>query len=154
MVASRTLVFPFIELLKWLIDHNETQICLINDDNDECVKVFLPVEVQNYYKLREPEERLNIDFVVSFYEKNDTSKVMASWWREDKNFTNRTSGWYSTANLRESYIYLMALLYRLHGEKDCSRFSEVWMPLAYTVAIFRIGFNWGAIISKQLSTCI
>jgi hypothetical protein len=79
---------------------------------------------------------------------------MASWWREDKNFTNRTSGWYPTANLREPYIYLMALLYRLHGEKDCSRFLEACMPLAYTVAIFRIGFNWGAIISKQLSTCI
>jgi hypothetical protein len=79
---------------------------------------------------------------------------MASWWREDKKYTNRTSGWYPTTNLRESYIYLMALLCRLHGEKDCSRFSEAWMPLAYTVAISRRGFNWGAIISKQLSTCI
>jgi hypothetical protein len=28
------------------------------------------------------------------------------------------------------------------------------MPLAYTVAISGIGFNWGAIISEQLSTCI
>jgi hypothetical protein len=154
MVASRTPVFPCIELLKWLIDHTDTQICLINDDNGGCVGVFLPVEVQNYYKLREPEEWLNTDFVVSFYEKHDTDKVMASWWREDKNFTNRTSGWYPTTNLRESYIYLMALLCRLHGEKDCSRFSEAWMPLAYMVAISRIGFNWGAIISKQLSTCI
>jgi hypothetical protein len=97
---------------------------------------------------------LNTDFVLSFYEKHDTSKVMASWWREDKNFTNRTSGWYPTTNLREPYIYLMALLCRLHGEKDCSRFSEAWMPLAYTIAISGIGFNWGAIISKQLSTCI
>jgi hypothetical protein len=154
MVASRTLVFPCIELLKWLIDHTDMQRCLINDDNGGCVRVFLPVEVQNYYKLREPKEQLNTDFVVSFYEKHDTNKVMASWWREDKNFTNRTSGWYPTTNLRELYIYLMALLYRLHGEKDCSRFSEAWMPLAYTVAISRISFNWGAIISKQLSTCI
>jgi hypothetical protein len=28
------------------------------------------------------------------------------------------------------------------------------MPLAYTLAIFGIGFNWGAIISKHLSTWI
>ena len=48
----------------------------------------------------------------------------------------------------------MALLCRLHGEKDYSRFSEAWMPLAYIVAISGIGFNWGAIISKQLITCI
>jgi hypothetical protein len=57
-------------------------------------------------------------------------------------------------NLREPYIYLMALICRLYGEKDCSRFSEAWMPLAYTVAISGRSFNWGAIISKQLSICI
>jgi hypothetical protein len=28
------------------------------------------------------------------------------------------------------------------------------MPLDFTVAILGTGFNWGAIISKQLSTCI
>jgi hypothetical protein len=90
MVARRTPVFPCIELLKWLIDHMDTQKCLINDDNGECVGVFLPVEVQKYYKLRDPEERLNTDFVVKFYECHDTSRVMASWWREDKKYTNRT----------------------------------------------------------------
>jgi len=51
-----TLVLPCIKLLKWLIDHTDTQRCLINEDNDERVRVFLPVEVQNYYKLRELEE--------------------------------------------------------------------------------------------------
>jgi hypothetical protein len=114
----------------------------------------LPVEVQKYYKLRDPEERLNTDFVVKFYECHDTSRVMASWWREDKKYTNQSTGWYQTTNLREPYIYLMALIYRLYGEKDCSRFSEAWMPLAYTVAISGSSFNWGEIISKQLSICI
>ena len=62
---------------------------LINDENGICVKVFLPIEVQKYYKLRDPEERLNIDFVVKFYEFHDTNRLMASWWKEDKKFTNR-----------------------------------------------------------------
>jgi hypothetical protein len=154
MVASRSLVFPCIELLKWLIDHTDAHKCLINDDNDECVGVFLPSEVQNYYKLRDSELKLSTDFVLSFYASHNTSKIMVSWWREDKKFMNRTVGWYPTTNLREPYIYLMALLCRLHGEKDCSQFSEAWMPLAFTVAISGTGFNWGAIISKQLSTCI
>ena len=101
MVSSRTLVFPCIELLKWLIDHTDTQRCLINDNNGKCVGVFLPVEVHNYYNLRDPEEWLNNNFVISFYEKHDTSRVMASWWREDKKFTNRNFGWYLTTNLRE-----------------------------------------------------
>jgi hypothetical protein len=103
--------------------------------------VFLPVEVHKYYKLRDPEERLNTDFVVKFYERHDTRWVMASWWREDKKFTNWRTCWYGTTNLRETYVYLMSLICRLYGEKDFSRFSEAWIPLAYTVAIIGCSFN-------------
>jgi hypothetical protein len=56
MVASKTLVFPCIEVLKCLIDHTKRHKCLINDDNGGCVRVFFPTEVQKYYKLRDPEE--------------------------------------------------------------------------------------------------
>jgi hypothetical protein len=33
--------------------------CTIKNAKGECVGVFLPVEVQKYYKIRDPEERLN-----------------------------------------------------------------------------------------------
>jgi hypothetical protein len=122
----------------------DTQRCLIG----ECVRVFLQVEMKNYCKLKEAEEWLKIDFVISFYEKHDTNNLMDSWWIEDKNFTNQTSDRYSTTNLRETYIYLMALLCQFHGEKDWSRFSEAWMRLSYTITIFEIGFNWVSIIFK------
>jgi hypothetical protein len=94
MVARRSPVFLRIELLKWIIDHIDTQKCLINDDNGECVRVFLPSEVQNYYNLKDSELKLSIDFILSFYASHDTSKIMSSWWREDKKFTNQTAGWY------------------------------------------------------------
>jgi hypothetical protein len=42
MVASQSPVFPCIELLKWIIDHTDAQKCSINDENGECVRVFLP----------------------------------------------------------------------------------------------------------------
>jgi hypothetical protein len=79
---------------------------------------------------------------------------MASWWKEDNKFTNRSNGWYGMINLREPYIYLMALIYHLYGENYFSKFLEAWMPLAYTVAIIESSFNWEAIISKQLSICV
>jgi hypothetical protein len=66
---------------------------------------------------------------------------MASSWKEDKKFSNQSNGWYGTINLKEPYIYLMALIYWLYGEKDCSKFSEAWMSLAYTVAIVESSFN-------------
>jgi hypothetical protein len=94
MVDRRTHVFPYVELLKWLINDTNTQKCLINEENGGCVGVFLPVEFQKYYNLRDLEEPLKIDFVIKFYEHHDTSQVMASWWREDKKYTNRSTGWY------------------------------------------------------------
>jgi hypothetical protein len=72
MVASKTPIFPSIEVLKWFINHTDTHKCLINDENGGCVGVFLPVEVQKYYKLRDLEERLNTYFFVKFYERHDT----------------------------------------------------------------------------------
>jgi hypothetical protein len=57
-------------------------------------------------------------------------------------------------NLIDPYMNLMSLICILYGKKDCSRLSEAWMPLAYTMEISRSIFNWGAIISKQLSTII
>jgi hypothetical protein len=150
MVANKTSVFPCKEVLKWLIDHIDTHKFLVNDANGSCVRVFLLTKVHKYYKLRDPEEQLNIDFMVKFYEFLDTNRLMATWWKEDTKFTNRSNGWYGIVNLREPYIYLMVLICRLYGEKKCSKFSEEWIPLAYTVVISGSNFNWGEIISKQL----
>jgi hypothetical protein len=86
------MVFPCIELLKWLIDHVDAQKCLINDDNGECVRVFLPLEVQSYYNLKESDLKLSTNFVLIFYSSHDTSKIMESWWREDEKFMNRIVG--------------------------------------------------------------
>ena len=152
MVSCRTLVLPCIETLSWIIDHTNAQKCLINDENGGCVRFFLPIEVQKYYKLRDPEERLNTNFVVKFYEFHDTSRLMASWWKEDTKFKNWRNDWYGTMNLREPYVYLMALICRLYGEKNCVKFSEACMPLAYTMVILESSFNWGEIISNQLRT--
>jgi len=137
MEANRTLVFPCIEVLKWLIDHTNVHKFLINDENGRCVRFFLPTEVQKYYKLRYLEEQLNTNFVVKFYEFHDISRLMASWWKEEFFFTNWSNGWDGTVNLRETYIYLMALICRLYGEKDCSKFSEAWIPLEYTAGSTR-----------------
>jgi NAD-dependent dihydropyrimidine dehydrogenase PreA subunit len=118
MVASITPIFPYIEVLKWLIDHIDGNKCLINDENHGCLGVFLPKKVQKYYKLRDPEQWINTEFVVKFYEVHDTSRLMASWWKEENKFTNQSNGWYGTINLRDPYICLMALISQLYGENE------------------------------------
>ena len=78
MVANQSLIFPCIELLKWLIDHTNAHKCLINDDNGKCNEGFLSLEVQKYYKINESREKLSIDFVLSFYASHNTIKIIAS----------------------------------------------------------------------------
>jgi hypothetical protein len=92
MVVSKTLIFPYIEVLKWLIDHTNRKKLLINNENGGCIGVFLPTEVQKYYKLSDQEEWLNTEFMVKFYEFHDTSRLMASWSKEHKKFTNQRNG--------------------------------------------------------------
>jgi hypothetical protein len=111
MVSSRTLIFPCIEFLKWIIDHTDVNKFLINDENGGCVGFFLLTKVHKYYKLRDPEEWLKIDFMVNLYEFHDTIRLIVSWWKEDKKFTNQRNGWYGIVNMREPYIYLVALIY-------------------------------------------
>jgi hypothetical protein len=48
-------------------------------------------------------------------------------------------------------MFLMTLIYQLSREKDCSKLSKAWMPLAYTMAISGSIFNWEAVISRELS---
>jgi hypothetical protein len=109
-VAYQTPVLACIETLGWIIDHTDIVKCTINNVEGECIGFFLLVEVHKYYKLRDPEERLNIDFMVKFYEYHDTNRLLASWWKEDKQFTNKKIGWYNMVNLIEPYIYLMTLV--------------------------------------------
>jgi hypothetical protein len=78
MVVRRSPVFPCIELLKWIINHIDAKKCLINDDNNECVRVFMPSEVQSYYNLKDFELNLTIVFILSFYASHDTIKIMSS----------------------------------------------------------------------------
>jgi hypothetical protein len=103
------------------------------------------------YKLPEPDEFLTKYFVNDFYEKYERRKILNNWWKEDKKFTKRSRGRYAISNMREPYMYVMILFCRLYGEKDCSQFSEAWLPLAYYVAMWGRKFNWGGFISKQLS---
>jgi hypothetical protein len=72
-VASQTPIMTCIETLGWIIYHEDMVKCTIKYEEGKCVGVYLMVNVQNYYKLREQEERINTYFVVKFYELHDTS---------------------------------------------------------------------------------
>jgi len=149
LLESKTLVLPCVDLFELFIHHADAKKFLLNNKDEECIGIFFLIEVCTYYKLKEVEDRLNKYFLVAFYEKNNTDQL-----GEDKKFVNKALWWYNIVNLQEPYIFLMALICRLYGEKDFSGFSEAWMSLAHMIATYGSTFNWGVIISKQLSTRI
>jgi hypothetical protein len=103
------------------------------------------------YKLPELDEFLTKDFLNDFYDKYESSKVLNNWWKKYRKIIKRSRGRYAISNMREPYMYVMILFCRLYDEMDCSQFSKAWLPLAYHVAMWGKTFNWGGVISKQLS---
>jgi hypothetical protein len=47
-------------------------------------------------------------------------------------------------------VFVMALMCRLNGRKDCIHFKDDWIPMAHGVVTKGIVFNWGAILSQAL----
>jgi hypothetical protein len=100
MVVVRAHVFPCIEVLAWIIIHDDNKNCIINDEQRQCVGTFLPLEISNCYKLPEPKVLLNKDYVTTFHHQHDVVKIMASWWKEDNKFFNWfAGGWYTMTSL-------------------------------------------------------
>jgi hypothetical protein len=42
-LACQTPVFPCIETLGWIIDHIDTEKCVINNVEGDCIDVFFPI---------------------------------------------------------------------------------------------------------------
>ena len=78
MVVARSPIFLYVESLEWIISHIDALKFLISDEQGQCVGIFLPVEVNKYYKPREPKFKLNIDFLVEFHFNHDAKKLVAS----------------------------------------------------------------------------
>jgi hypothetical protein len=95
---------------------------------------------------------LDKDLIRKFLHKaKDLFKI---WYNPDKKFKIRPSGKYPTNSLRTSYRYIVAMLCRLHGEHDTSKFTLSMIPLIYYYANMGSTFNWPNIISTSLEDSI
>jgi hypothetical protein len=72
----------------------------------------------------------------------------------DKSFKIRPSGEYPTSLLRTLYQYVVAMLCRLYGEHDASKFMLSLVPLIYYIVDIGSSFNWDDILSTSLEDSI
>jgi hypothetical protein len=78
MVAMKKLIYACVDLLEWIIHHSNAEKCLLNNKYGECIGVFLLIEVIAFYKLKDVEVRLNIDFILEFYECRNNGQFLTS----------------------------------------------------------------------------
>jgi hypothetical protein len=74
-------------------------------------------------------------------EEHDTKNILYSWWVEDTRLFGKSDGIYSISNLRDPYVYTMALVTMLYGDKYCAHFKDAWLPLTYIVVTIGRVFN-------------
>jgi len=68
LVSARTPFLPCVDLLEWIIHHVNAKKCLLNNEDGECIGVFLLTKVRIYYKLKEAQVGLKKYFMVALYE--------------------------------------------------------------------------------------
>jgi len=71
----------------------------------------------------------------------------------DNKFKYDKSGMYATASLANPYNYVVAMLCRLHGLPNNTKFSIEWIPLIDACVNSYI-MNWPSILSDNLATSI
>ena len=58
---------------------------------------------------------------------------------------------YSTESLASPYCYIYAMMSRLYGQSDITRFSVKWVPLMEATK-YAYGMDWGDILSNNIAT--
>jgi len=92
--------------------------------------------------------------VANFAKKNpDPFKLIQGWRVLENKFKYDESGMYAIASLENSYNYAAAMLCRLSGLPNNTKFSIEWIPLIDACVNSHI-MNWHSILSENLATTI
>jgi hypothetical protein len=112
---------------------------------------FHPTDLAKCYHLEKGTKKLDNELLGGL---NTTKDLCHTWYKPDKQFKLRPTGGYPMTTLRRPYQYMVAMLCRLYGEQDASKFSLSYMPLIYYCTDKGSLFNWDDILSTNLIEAI
>nr|ADE77593.1 unknown [Picea sitchensis] len=151
-VAAHPSVLPCADTIAWIIEHVDLQNRYILNTRGEPIASFQGSDLAKYYHLENGTQKLDDELLNKFpYKANDLFKI---WCKPDVVFKHRQSRNYPTTGLKAPYQYIVAMLCRLYGKKDASKFTFLPMPLIYYCANEGMKFNWADILSKNLAEAI
>jgi len=115
---------------------------------------FRAEDMKKMYHIPDPQDIYDKTYMASFAKKNQNPLKLIQGWRVlDKKIKFDKSGMYSIASLAKPYNYASAMLCRLYGLPNNSKFSLEWILLIGAYVNSHI-MNWSIILFNNLDTII
>lgn len=149
-IVARATLLPYTNMIRWVLDKSMIIDRQLRTYKDEILGYFRPEYLKIMYKLLDPQDTYNSQFVAKFAKKNqDPFKEIQGWRKLEKNFKYEKTGMYSITSLANHYIFAVAMLCILYGLSNNTKSSINWLPLIES-SVNSLIINWVTILSKNL----
>jgi len=143
-----------MDMIRWVVENLTIEYRKFRNSRMELMGSFRSEDIKKMYHIGDPHDIYDKTYVDNFAKKNaDPFKLIQAWSVLDIIFKFEKSGMYAIVSFENPYNYAAAMLCRLYGLPNNSKFSIEWIPLV-DVCINSHIMNWATILSDNLVTII
>ena len=153
-IAARANIIPYYDVIRWVIDSVEIKNIMFILASGASFGSFKVEDLKAMYHLPDPQKLYNKEFVKEFADSNKVqSEPIKEWRKNHEKHKNESSGMYSVDSLLPPYCYATAMMCRLFGNDNSSRFS-IQMVHLILVAVNSEIMDWAVILSDRIANRI
>jgi len=156
-VATRSRIFPYCDMIRWVLDHVDVPTRTIFNSQKVVVGSFQPEHLQAMYKLSPtPKYTYNADFLEGFKKKEceqfrkRLSDLIKDCYSHPEKFRADSHGIYAITSLQPQFMYIALMVCRFYGKENTAHFLLPWVPLIHIVEK-GYSFDWAKMLSDSLA---
>jgi len=154
IIVARAKILPYNDVVRWVIESITTIDKTFFIIDGRMFGSFRAEDIRQMYHLTQPEKHYNKAFLEAFAKENPIeSEPIRQWMHFPTKHKHESSGVYSVDSLASPYCYAGAMMCRLFGVHDYSKFSIEMVPLM-EAAINGFIMDWETILSDKLANKI
>lgn len=153
-IAARENILPYTDVVRWVVKEILVSNIIFFTIDGRIFGSFQPDDLRKMYHLHEPEKTYNKAFLEKFANENEVESAPIKQWRHNpKKHKHESSGKYLVDSLASPYCYVGAMMCRMWGIHDSSKFTIEMVPSMETV-VNNYVIDWENILSNKLATTI
>lgn len=153
-IVAREKILPYIDVVRWVVEEILVSNRTFYTVDGRVFGSFQLDELRKMYHLPEPEEKYNKYFLKKFANKNETESTPIRQWRQNPpKHKHESSGKYFVDSLASPYCYVGAMMCRIWGLHDSSKFDIEMVPLMEATTSSYV-MDWANILTDKLATAI